>query len=103
VRRREICFAALPGGGDRPVLALTRDSVADRIRHVVVAALTRTRRKLVSELPLGEADGMPVESVVSFDNLRTLPRDTFRRHVTTLSDARMAAACRPLRATLGCT
>lgn len=70
---------------------------------MVVAALTRTRRNLVSELPLGEADGMPVESVVSFDTLRTLPREAFRRHVTTLGDARMAAACRTLRAALGCS
>jgi mRNA-degrading endonuclease toxin of MazEF toxin-antitoxin module len=42
-------FAATPGG-DRPVLVLTRDPVADRIGSVVVAALTRTRRGLVSEL-----------------------------------------------------
>jgi len=103
MRRGEIWFAAVPGGGDRPVLVLTRDPVADRIGHLVVAALTRTRRNLVSELPLGEADGMPVESVVSFDNLRTLPREAFRRHVTTLGDARMAAACRTLRAALGCS
>ena len=70
---------------------------------MVVAALTRTRRNLVSELPLDRADGMPVESVVSFDNLRTLPREAFRRRVTTLSDVRMAAACRALRAALGCS
>ena len=85
------------------MLVLTRDPVADRIGHLVVATLTRTRRNLVSELPIGEADGMPVESVVSFDNLRTLPRDAFRRRVTTLSDARMAAACRTLRVALGCS
>ncbi len=61
------------------------------------------RRNLVSELPLSKDDGMPVESVVSFDNLRTLPRKAFRRPVTKLSDARMAAACRALRAALGCS
>ncbi|HVA44548.1 MAG TPA: type II toxin-antitoxin system PemK/MazF family toxin [Acidimicrobiales bacterium] len=71
--------------------------------EVWFAALTRTRRNLVSELVLGQDDGMPVESVVSFDNLRTLPREAFRRRVTTLSDARMAAACRTLRAALGCS
>ena len=103
MRRGEIWFAAVPGSGDRPVLILTRDPVADRIGHVVVAALTRTRRNLASELLLDHADGMPVASVVTFDNLRTLPREMFRRYVTTLSDARMAAACRTLRAALGCS
>jgi mRNA interferase MazF len=43
MRRGELWFAATPGG-DRPVLVLTRDPVADRIGAVVVAALTRTRR-----------------------------------------------------------
>jgi mRNA interferase MazF len=103
MRRGEIWFAAVPDGGDRPVLIMTRDPVADRMGHLVVATLTRTQRTLASELPLGPDDGMPVESVVSFDNLRTLPRDVFRRRVTTLSDSKMAAACRTLRAALGCS
>jgi mRNA interferase MazF len=57
------------------VLILTRDPVADQIESVVVAALTRTRRGLVSELELSpERDGVPSECVVNFDNLHTLPR-----------------------------
>lgn len=84
-------------------MVLTRDPVADRIGHLVVATLTRTRRNLVSELTLGPDDGMPVESVISFDNLRTLPREAFRRRVIMLTDARMAAACRTLRVALGCS
>ncbi|MBL6927339.1 MAG: type II toxin-antitoxin system PemK/MazF family toxin, partial [Acidimicrobiia bacterium] len=51
MQRGEVWFTATPGG-DRPVLVLTRDPVADRIGHVVVALITRTRRGLVSELPL---------------------------------------------------
>ena len=46
MKRGEIWFAATPDG-DRPVLVLTRDPVADRIGSVVVAALTRTERGLV--------------------------------------------------------
>lgn len=101
MQRGEIWFAATPGG-DRPVLVLTRDPVADRIGSVVVAALTRTRRGLVSELELTTADGVPTASVVNFDSVHTIPRDTFRRRVTTLSPARMAEACRTLRAATGC-
>lgn len=102
MRRGEIWFAATPGG-DRPVLVLTRDPVADRIGSVVVAALTRTRRGLVSELDLTtQDDGVPSDCVVNFDNVHTLPRDLFRRPVTALSPARMAEACRVLAAAIGC-
>lgn len=102
MRRGEIWFAATPGG-DRPVLVLTRDPVADRIGAVVVAGLTRTVRGLVSELPLDPAiDGVPDECVVSFDNLHTLPRDAFRRRVAALSPPRLAEACRVLAAATGC-
>jgi mRNA interferase MazF len=101
MRRGEIWFAATHGG-DRPVLVLTRDPVADRIGSVVVAALTRTRRGLVSELALTVADGVPTESVVNFDNIHTVPGDRFRRRVATLSAARMAQACRVLQASTGC-
>jgi mRNA interferase MazF len=103
MRRGEIWFAATPGG-DRPVLVLTRDPVADRIGSVVVAALTRTRRGLVSELELtARGDGVPTDCVVNFDNLHTLARDTFRRPVATLSRAaRRAQACRILAAATGC-
>ena len=103
MQRGEIWFAAVPDGGDRPVLVLTRDPVADRVDRVVVSALTRTRRGLVSELVLTSADdGVPSDCVASFDNLHTLPRAAFRRRLTTLSGARMAGACRALRAAFDC-
>jgi mRNA interferase MazF len=102
MQRGEIWFAATPGG-DRPVLVLTRDPVADRIGSVVVAALTRTRRGLVSELVLtAEQDGLPSDCVVNFDNVHTLPRSTFRREVARLSARRMMQACRTLRDATGC-
>jgi len=102
MQRGEIWFAATPSG-DRPVLVLTRDPVADRIDSVVVAALSRTRRGLVSELTLTpEDDGVPSECVVNFDNVHTLARSTFRRRVTRLSGPRMARACRALRDAVGC-
>jgi mRNA interferase MazF len=102
MRRGEVWFAATPGG-DRPVLVLTRDPVADRIGRVVVAMLTRTRRGLISELDLtASLDGLPSDCVVNFDNLHTLPREAFRRPVVTLSPARMGQVCRVLNDALGC-
>lgn len=102
MRRGEVWFAEAPGG-DRPVLVLTRDPVADRIQSVVVAALTRTQRDLVSELALMAVDdGLPTDCVVNFDNIHTVPRESFRRRITTLSDLRMGQACRVLRDAMGC-
>jgi mRNA interferase MazF len=102
MQRGDIWFAVTPGG-DRPVLVLTRDPVADRIGSVVVAALTRTRRGLVSELDLrADADDVPTDCVVNFDNVHTLPREAFRRRLTSLSAARLAEACRVLAAATGC-
>jgi mRNA interferase MazF len=102
MQRGEVWFAATPGG-DRPVLVLTRDPVADRIGSVVVAALTRTRRGLVSELELtARDDAVPTDCVVNFDNIHTVPREMFRRSVATLSAARMAQACKALAAATGC-
>jgi mRNA interferase MazF len=101
MKRGEIWFATT-SGGDRPVLVLTRDPSADRIGSVVVAALTRTRRGVVSELELTPADGVPTLCIANFDNLHTLPRASFRRQVTQLGPARMAQACRALRDATDC-
>lgn len=102
MRHGELWFAATPGG-DRPVLILTRDPVAERIGSVVVAALTRTHRGLVSELELTVADdGVPSDCVVNFDNIHTLPRSALRRRITRLSTVRLHQVCRTLRASAGC-
>ncbi len=98
----EIWFAATPGG-DRPVLVLTRDPVADRIGAVVVAAITRTTRGLVSELELtAQHDGLPSDCVVNFDNIHTVPRSAFRRRLVKLEPHRQAQACQRLRDATGC-
>ena len=103
MRRGEIWFADTgSGGGDRPVLVLTRDPVADRIDAVVVARLTTTIRGLSSELRLGVADGLRRDCVVSFDNLHTVRRSAFRRRVATLRPARLREVCDVLADALGC-
>ena len=98
----EIWFASLPTG-DRPVLVLTRDPVADRIGSVVVAAVSQTRRGVVSELELSrKLDGVPTDCVVSFDNIYTIPRNLFRRKITELSAYRIQQACQRLHDAMGC-
>ncbi|CAN5260498.1 type II toxin-antitoxin system PemK/MazF family toxin [soil metagenome] len=85
------------------MLVLTRDAVAGRIGSLVVAALTRTRRGLVSELELSPStDGVPTDCVVNFDNIHTIPRESFRRRITALGPDRLAHACQRLRDANGC-
>ena len=103
MRRGEVWFADTGPGGDRPVLVMTRDPVAARVDAVVIAQITTRTRGLTSELALTpEIDGVPTTCVVSFDNLATLPRNSLRRYVTTLPEARMVQACTALNAALGC-
>ena len=99
--RGEVWWAATPGG-DRPVVVLTRDPVADRIGAVVVAACTRTARGLSSELALGIEDGMPEPCVASFDNVHTLRRAAFRSLITRLPDSTLDEACRVMSRAVGC-
>ena len=105
VKRGEIWFATTGRGGDRPVLVLTRDPLADRIGAVVVAQLTTTIRGLLSELALDETDGLRQRCVVSFDNLHTPPRSAFRRHpnpiLPTSTGLRRELLRRVLRRTAG--
>lgn len=101
MRRGEVWFANVPGG-DRPVLVLTRDPVANRIGSVVVAALTQTRRGIASELPLTTNDGVPENCVVNFDNIHTVDRTAFRRFVTRLNSRRLEEVCETLRVATGC-
>ena len=102
MKRGEIWFADVGRGGERPVLVLTRDPVADRIGAVVVAHLTTTIRGLTSELRLGPVDGLKRDCVVSFDNRHTLPKSSFRRRVAVLRPTRLDDACDRLADALGC-
>ncbi len=84
------------------MLVPTRDPVADRIDAVVVASLTTTIRGLTSELLLGAEDGPQRDCAVSFDTIHTLPKSSFRRHLTSSRPSRLDEVCvRPADA-FGC-
>jgi len=102
VARGEVAWLELEQEGRRPVVVLTRDEALPRLRNVVVALVTRTVRGIDTEVELGPTDGMPVESAVSLDNLRTVPQALLTESITRLDADRMHAICQaPARAT-GC-
>jgi mRNA interferase MazF len=58
---------------NRPVLILTRELVRPHLTRVTVAPITSTVRGLSTEVPVGRANGLDHDSVVSCDNIVTVP------------------------------
>lgn len=74
VARNEIYWGDLgEPSGRRPVVVLTRDAAATVLTAVVCAPITRTKRGIRSEVEVGTEEGLPQSSVVSCDNLITVP------------------------------
>ena len=58
----------------RPVVLLTRELVRPYLAQVTVAPITTTIRGLSTEVPVGKANGLDHASVISCDNVVTVPR-----------------------------
>ena len=65
----------------RPVLILTREVVRPHLSRVTVAPITSSIRGLSTEVPVGPANGLDHDSVVSCDNILTVPASTLGRHL----------------------
>lgn len=78
MKRGELYWADLgPPAGRRPVCVLTRDGAVDVLNAVVCAPLTRTIRKLDSEVLVGTDEGLPETSVITCDNIFSVPKVDF--------------------------
>lgn len=55
---------------------LTRDAAIEVLNAVTCAPITRTIRGIRSEVPVGADEGLPEDSVVTCDNIVTIPRAT---------------------------
>lgn len=74
VVRGDLIWADLgPPAGRRPVCVLTRDAAIDVLTAITCAPITRTIRGIRSEVAVGRDDGLPAASVISCDNLVTVP------------------------------
>jgi len=65
----------------RPVLVLTREVVRPYLTRVTVAPITSTIRGLSTELPVGALNGLDHASVVSLDNILTVPTSALGRQL----------------------
>ncbi|MGQ0776501.1 MAG: type II toxin-antitoxin system PemK/MazF family toxin [Pseudonocardiales bacterium] len=82
----------------RPVLILTRELVRPHLNRVTVAPITSTIRGLSTEVPVGPTNGLDHDSVVSCDNIVTVPKDALGRHLGYLFPAQEAELADAIRA-----
>jgi mRNA interferase MazF len=70
----------------RPVLVLTRELVRPYLSTVTVAPITTTIRGLSTEVPVDTANGLSGPSVVSCENLTTIPVEALGEQIGVLLD-----------------
>ena len=56
---------------------LTRDAAIEVLTAITCAPITRTIRGIHSEVRVGPEEGLPESSVISCDNLITIPTELF--------------------------
>jgi mRNA interferase MazF len=93
---RPIHLAALDK--TRPVLVLTRELVRPHLARVTVAPITSTVRGLSTEVPVGRDNGLDHPSVVSCDNVVTIPTAVLGRLIGRLLPEQEPALTAALRA-----
>lgn len=70
----------------RPVLVLTRELVRPHLTTVTIAPITTTIRGLSTEVPVDATNGLAGPSVVSCDNVTTIPTSALGEQIGVLLD-----------------
>jgi mRNA interferase MazF len=82
----------------RPVLILTREIVRPHLTRVTVAPITTTVRGLSTEVAVGPANGLDHDSIVSCDNIVTVPTSALGKQIGYLLPAQEPALSAAIRA-----
>jgi mRNA interferase MazF len=82
----------------RPVVVLTRELVRPFMARVTVAPITTTIRGLSTEVPVGAANGLDHECVISCDNIVAVPKTALGRQIGQLLPAQEAALTEAIHA-----
>ncbi|MCL2453724.1 MAG: type II toxin-antitoxin system PemK/MazF family toxin [Micrococcales bacterium] len=80
----------------RPAAILTREIVRPRLRRVTIAPITSTIRGLSTEVHVGLTNGLDHESVISCDNVMTVPVEALLRPIGYLLPDQESALARAL-------
>ena len=82
----------------RPVVVLTREQVRPHLSRVTVAPITSAIRGLSTEVPVGPDNGLRHASVISCDNIVTVPVGALGRQLGYLLPAQEASLTAAIRA-----
>src|SRR5216684_2866330 len=82
----------------RPVLVLTRELVRPHLTTVTVAPITTTIRGLSTEVAVDNANGLAGPSVVSCENVTTIPKNLLGAQIGVLLDTQETALAEAIRA-----
>jgi mRNA interferase MazF len=102
VARGDLWWGESPADKGRPYLVVSRDTANAVMQRVLVAPVTTRVRGVPSELTTGLAEGLPLESVASFDNVRPFPKSMLIRRLGSLAAERRQELCAVAAATLDC-
>jgi len=86
----------------RPVLVVTRSEAIPVLTWLLVAPVTRTVRRIPSEVGLGPDQGLDVDCVATFDNLQPIRRSFLTERVGDLGPGARREICRALGAMADC-
>lgn len=98
----EIWWVELPDEKGRPFLVLTRPRAIPVLHSVLVAPLTTRVRGLAAEVPISTNEGVAVECVANFDNVKTIRKSRLTRRIGALRNGRWPEVCAAMRAAIDC-
>lgn len=102
LRNGQVWWGDLPDGKIRPVVVLTRGTVAPLLRRVIVAPVTTTSRGIASEVSLGSAEGVKEGSVANLDNAHLLDVDRLLGLAGEVGEWRWPEFCDAMGHVMGC-
>ena len=82
--------------GRRPVVVLTRQAVIPHVNKVTVAEVTSRGKGYPTEVAVGQSANLRRESFVQLDNIQTVARGRFVKHLGTLGAETMRLVGRKL-------
>lgn len=109
IKRGDIYYAELnpvigsEQGGTRPVLIISNDIGNKHSPTVIIAAITskQTKNKLPTHYYLTDVKGLPADSIVLLEQLRTLDKKRLGERLTQLDEPNMEAINKPLLISIG--
>jgi mRNA interferase MazF len=92
-----------PPAGRRPAVLVSRNEIYDLRANVTVVPITRTRRDIPTEVPVGRAEGLAGDSVANADDVTTIPRRLLTERAGALEESKLKVLDRALAFALALT